>query len=113
MGEPLLAARSPVPAPSNDWTQAIEDVIGLLCSRPNEYDPDPQEIRQALEEVLQTAQETFDRLGHFCSSSACRCRSQTLVSMRAFVEARVLGINSVDAQIFAMDRLNEYLNARS
>jgi hypothetical protein len=99
----------PVP---DAWSQAVDDVVAFTCSRPEDYNPDPKEVRQALEEVLSAAQETFDALGHFCKESKCRCRPHTLISMRAFVEARVLGIESIDAQIYAMERLSEYLDGR-
>lgn len=100
------------------WTQAVEDVIGFACAQVSQADPksnclDPQEIRQAVEEVLPAAKETFNRMGHFCSASECRCRAETIVQIRSFVEAKILNINSVDAQVYAVSRFNEYLDGRS
>jgi len=94
------------------WDQAVNDVVGFACAQFQEG-ISPREVREAVEEILETAQETFAELGHFCAASSCRCRAETLVSLRAYVEAKVLAMNSLDAQIFAMQRLNEYLDKRS
>jgi hypothetical protein len=92
------------------WDQAVDDVVGFVCAK---FTLDPSEVRKAIEEVLQAAQEGFKKLGHFCPENYCRCRAEMLVQVRAFVEAKVLAINSVDAQVFAVERFNQYLDERN